>query len=239
MPLDNPHPLRRAAVPVAAIGIVLLTGFNVRAQESDFWDTLFGGGQRAAPPAPTYQRSYDRRDTRGTRGRDVRNADRRDTQTRGKGEAKPGTVRFVSLQKAAPFQGLAALPGIKQPVDQKAIAKDPGGAILKDRTLRAGDIVVMPDGPKVFRGVAGRLHKPSDFEDVKRSHYVDSGTRKKLLAMMTPIGAMPADAARKVMAVKLKLAPPEEIEASEAEARNEPKPEIATPRVIVPWANPR
>jgi hypothetical protein len=55
-------------------------------------------------------------------------------------------------------------------------------SVLSDRTLERGDIVVFPDGPKVFRGRGGAPHRPSDFEDLGQSRLVSKSTRQTVLA---------------------------------------------------------
>jgi hypothetical protein len=43
---------------------------------------------------------------------------------------------------------------------------NPVPQLLADRTLRPGDIVVFPDGPRVFKGVPGAEHALTDFKKV-------------------------------------------------------------------------
>ena len=59
---------------------------------------------------------------------------------------------------------------------------NPLPALLTDRTLRYGDIVVFPDGPRVFRGRAGSRHAVSDFIGPSGAD-VANPTRKALAAM--------------------------------------------------------
>jgi hypothetical protein len=51
------------------------------------------------------------------------------------------------------------------PIDRRV---DPLPLILTDDTLRAGDIVVFPDGPRVFTGSPGPRHSVVDFEKILR-----------------------------------------------------------------------
>jgi hypothetical protein len=56
--------------------------------------------------------------------------------------------------------------------------------ILQDGTLRRGDVVVFPKGPKVFAGDgAAPPWSEADFEDVSRSRMMTRKSRKILLAM--------------------------------------------------------
>jgi hypothetical protein len=54
--------------------------------------------------------------------------------------------------------------------------------VLADSTLQKGDIVVFPDGPRVYRGGGGSAHRSSDFEDLRASRLVSESTRKTVLA---------------------------------------------------------
>jgi hypothetical protein len=54
---------------------------------------------------------------------------------------------------------------------------------MKDPTLRRGDIVVLPGGPKVFKGGRSAPYRLSDFEDVSRTKLVGANTRRQLTAM--------------------------------------------------------
>lgn len=82
-------------------------------------------------------------------------------------------------------------------LQNKADVADPVGALMRDPTLRAGDIVVLSDGPKVFKGGDRLPYRTSDFEDVSRSHAVSKEMRRKLLAMASTSSAHPADEIRR------------------------------------------
>jgi hypothetical protein len=60
--------------------------------------------------------------------------------------------------------------------------ENPLPKLLTDATLRDGDIVVFPDGVRVFKGRAGDKHKLEDFAPITRAN-VASSTRKLLVAM--------------------------------------------------------
>ncbi|WP_462123468.1 hypothetical protein [Methylorubrum aminovorans] len=149
-------------------------------------------------------------------------------------------VRYAALPKGAlPKDEGNGISG-KQPVDSKAIAANPTAALLRDETLRPGDIVVMQNGPRVFmghgdrgRGTKAARHRMSDFEDVKHARTINAKTRRQLMAMMLPHGAMPADEARKALAKARRLAPQETIEPVNRQARVEMGPVPA--RIINPW----
>ena len=102
-------------------------------------------------------------------------------------------------------------------------------AFMKDETLRPGDVVVLNTGPRVFTGNPDTRHTMSDFEPVQRSAYVTNATRKLLAGMMTPVGALPADEARRVVARMRKSTTPAAPAAAQATAM----------RVINPWQTNR
>lgn len=104
-------------------------------------------------------------------------------------------IRYVALQKSEPLQ--LRVTDRQTPLDLKA---GPAAAFMKDETLRAGDIVVLKDGMKVFVGRPDGRHVAGDFESIGRSDFVDRHTRLKLAAMTMPVGAMPAGEARRAMA---------------------------------------
>jgi hypothetical protein len=82
-------------------------------------------------------------------------------------------------------------------LQDRAYLTNPAAALLQDETLRKGDIVVLRDGPKVFMGATQAVHRAVDFQDARHSRAISSDLRKRLFAMTTPIGALPADEARK------------------------------------------
>lgn len=55
--------------------------------------------------------------------------------------------------------------------------------LTADPTLRPGDIVVMSDGLKVFRGQAAAQHQITDFEDVADSRALSGVVRQQLLSL--------------------------------------------------------
>lgn len=226
MPSILPRSGRRAALVLVSSTLVLSTVAGVHAQDAGLFGHLFGGTPRQAEPAPApvqqaapsaYGGSYG--------GGEVNQRYRWRRHARGTEQRIKPKVRYAALPtKAEDVSGVSG----KQPVDQKAIAANPTAALLRDETLRPGDIVVMPNGPKVFlgheergRGSKAARHRMSDFEDVRTSRSLDSKTRKQLLAMMVPHGAMPAEEARKALAKARRLAPKEEIETLTQQARNE------------------
>lgn len=107
------------------------------------------------------------------------------------------------------------------PLDMSA---GPAAALLRDDTLRPGDIVIFKTGAQVFAGKTGRPHTMDDFEPVRQSAMVDPKTRKLLAGMTQPSGALPASEARRMVARMRKTAPAPVEVAKSAEIR-----------VISPW----
>jgi hypothetical protein len=64
--------------------------------------------------------------------------------------------------------------------------ENPLAALLRDPTLRYGDIVMFPGGPRVFRGERGGDHSVHDFVSLAASKEVTPATRKILAGM--PVG---------------------------------------------------
>jgi hypothetical protein len=63
---------------------------------------------------------------------------------------------------------------------------NPVPALLSDSTLRRGDMVMFPDGLRVFTGSEGGQHKLSDFQPLARNGKSASADTRKLLATFQP-----------------------------------------------------
>jgi hypothetical protein len=61
---------------------------------------------------------------------------------------------------------------------------NPVPALLADKTLRPGDIVVFPDGPRVFRGEPGERHALRDFVKIANPKTLPPEARKVVAAML-------------------------------------------------------
>lgn len=198
----------RMLAAVAATGLVIGTGSVSQAAELGFLEMLFGARPaphqpQAAPPAP------DPYSVRSATPR--QRSARRHIPTRY--AALPVKIR-VKAPEISPRQ---------TPIDMKAGAT---AALLKDETLRPGDIVVLNTGARVFTGNPDKRHAVRDFEPVQGSRYVSKGTRRVLAGLFTPIGARPAEEARRMMA-RAKVSVP-------ANATPIPTEKTAM-RVINPW----
>lgn len=211
MPLHQTLPaarLRAVVLTMTSGCLLVASGAGARAADGDGLDFLrqiFSPPQAtyAPAPAPVAQpyavQPYDA---------PLRQRVSRRNRLAVQAKAMRGRTRYVALPKAE------AKP---EKVDTKPLAVtvsplkslDARTALLRDPTLRPGDIVIMPEGPRVFHGVPDSdKHKMSDFQDVNRPGVVAAKTRKELLAMTAPIGALPADAARRMMAQYQKASPP-------------------------------
>ena len=105
----------------------------------------------------------------------------------------PARTRFASLPRPRPVSTRHASvpPAVTEKVRSEDKAKllprgpaeDPVTALMKDPTLRRGDIVVLAGGAKVFKGGATAPYRPSDFDDASRSKLVGEKTRRQLTAM--------------------------------------------------------
>ncbi|WCS25563.1 hypothetical protein LOK46_01600 [Methylobacterium sp. NMS14P] len=195
---------------MAAGGLLAGTAVRAQAAEVGFLEMLFGARpapQQAQPtPAPAYDGAVVGRHATPRLG-----AARRRFQTRY--AALPLKIRVKERE----------ISERQTPIDMKAGAT---AALLKDETLRPGDIVVLNSGARVFTGNPDKRHAIRDFEPVQNSRFVSRGTRKVLAGLFTPVGAVPAHEARRMMA-----------------RAGQPMPEVATPipaqktamRVINPW----
>jgi len=63
---------------------------------------------------------------------------------------------------------------------------NPVPQLMADNTLRRGDIVVFPDGPRVFIGDQGSRHSLSDFRPASQAGKVVPASTRKLLAKLEP-----------------------------------------------------
>lgn len=188
-----------AAFAIVACGTVQVV--QAHAAEGGFLEMLFGVRPAPAPqvqaPAPLPSPAFGRRSRHVGYGRH---------KLKTRYAALPVRIHVSERQT---------------PLDMSA---GPAAALLRDETLRPGDIVVFKTGAQVFSGRTGRRHTMDDFEPVRRSAKVDKKTRKLLAAMTLPAGALPAGEARRMVARARKTGP-----APAAVARS------AEIRVISPW----
>ncbi|GJD52440.1 hypothetical protein OPKNFCMD_5205 [Methylobacterium crusticola] len=203
MPLHQTRPATRlrAMLLVLASGCLLISSdVGVRAADDnglDFFRHFFGAPAPAPVAAAPVAQPYDAPVRRRWAARN-----RLPPHARA---ALRSRTRYVALPKPEKVESPKAVAVAKPPPSGPFDAR---AALLRDPTLRPGDIVILPEGPRVFRGDPdAQRHRMSDFEDVRRPGAVASSTRRELLAMTAPVGAMPAETARRMMARSQKAVP--------------------------------
>ena len=82
--------------------------------------------------------------------------------------APPVRAEFTNLQRTVDL----AKPS--QSDTQRGLGTKAVALLMQDPTLRPGDVVMFPEGPKVFTGSSGR-HNRADFQDIERSKAVQGG----------------------------------------------------------------
>lgn len=77
---------------------------------------------------------------------------------------------------------------VKTPIQPRRAGEidNPFPALLADGTLRPGDMVMFPDGLRVFTGRVGSRHKVSDFTPVAQAGKVLSRATRKLVSNLHP-----------------------------------------------------
>jgi hypothetical protein len=107
----------------------------------------------------------------------------------GRGPVAP--TKYVNLPKD-PDRVKPALPSLQKAVEVRdpvrMTAAQQRARLLNDPTLRRGDIVIFPEGPRVFTGASYAPHALHDFADLRGSRMVSEATRKQVLAMARPDG---------------------------------------------------
>ncbi|GJD79039.1 hypothetical protein [Methylobacterium gregans] len=182
MPATSP---RRAVLALTAFG--LMAGTAAHAQDGGLFEALFGRSQ-AAPQQPVAQPQvqvpvYGYGSDTGYRRRSHRVE-----------RPRPRT-RYTALHKPEPLK--VKITDRQTPLDMSA---GPAAALMRDETLRPGDIVILKSGPQVYTGGIEKRHTLRDFEPAQSSRLIGKQTRRQLAAMVTPVGALPADEARRVLA---------------------------------------
>ena len=77
---------------------------------------------------------------------------------------------------------------VKKPVEPRKPGQldNPVPALLGDSTLRPGDMVMFPDGLRVFTGKPGNQHKLADFKPLAQAKKALSRDMRKLVANLLP-----------------------------------------------------
>jgi hypothetical protein len=151
-----------SALAGAAITVGAVIGWPGRAEDSGFWDVI-----------RSMSRSYDSFAPSPYWG-ELRAARRAARQAR---RAAPAKTQLVRLPEQ-PAPVLKAADPTQRP--------NPLATLLRDPTLRKGDIVMFPDGPRVFRGEPGTRHAAADFVAAPKAKDLAKSTRKILAGL--PVG---------------------------------------------------
>lgn len=77
--------------------------------------------------------------------------------------------------------GKPVMPIAARPIGE---VSNPVPALLADKTLRPGDIVVFPDGPRIFKGQPGGRHALADFVKIASAKGLPQPARKIVSAML-------------------------------------------------------
>src|SRR5918993_258819 len=77
---------------------------------------------------------------------------------------------------------------VKKPIDLKPMGEiaNPVPALLADSTLRPGDMVMFPDGLRIFSGKPGGSHKLTDFKPLAQAGKHLSRATRKLVQHLLP-----------------------------------------------------
>lgn len=197
-----PRPTRRLASCQSALLAVLsgcgllLAGVPGQAAEQPggldiFFRQMFGGPTQTAA-APAQVRTTGSWYSSGQRRRSYLHQTTR-VHTGRRAHTRYAAAPAPEAQKGSQPKG----PNGIVPLQDRAYLVDPAEALLRDPTLRRGDIVVLRQGPKVFTGMPQAVHRAADFEDAHHSKAISSDLRKRLAAMTTPVGALPAHEVRR------------------------------------------
>ncbi len=153
--------LTRSCGLLSAALIVPFAISAVPAQAQGIFD-LFRAFSQPATPAPQPQ-PYEYRPDAGAE------------QPRRKARPAPKPVVMEQLE-------------VKAPIEPKPPGKiaNPVPALLADSTLQPGDMVMFPDGLRVFTGRPGGPHKLADFKPLAKAGNALSRETRKLVAHLLP-----------------------------------------------------
>ncbi len=90
--------------------------------------------------------------------------------------------------KARPKLAPVEQAGPKKPIEPRSPGDmdNPVPALLADSTLRSGDLVMFPDGLRVFTGRVGSQHTMADFKPLAQAGKHLSRATRKLVAHLVP-----------------------------------------------------
>jgi hypothetical protein len=147
---------------VLTLALILpLAVSTVPARALDFFGFFRAPSQPIAPPPATQQFEY---------------------------QPSPVIQRVKPKVRPRPKPVAVEQPEIKKPVEPKAVGEiaNPVPSLLADSTLRSGDMVMFPDGLRVFTGKSGASHKLADFKPLAQAAKHLSRATRKLVAHLLP-----------------------------------------------------
>ena len=100
----------------------------------------------------------------------------------------PGLEQPRRKARPRPKPVVVEQPEIKKPIEPKPPGEiaNPVPALLVDSTLRPGDMVMFPDGLRVFTGRPRSSHKLTDFKPLAQAGKHLSRATRKLVAHLLP-----------------------------------------------------
>ena len=153
--------LMMLAKPCSVLTMALVLPFAVSVVPARAQDVfgLFRALSRPAPPAPTYQPF-----------------EHRPAIQRPKRKIRPKPV--AAFEEAA----------VKKPIEPRPRGEidNPVPALLADSTLQPGDMVMFPDGLRVFTGRPGGQHRLADFKPLSQAGKALPRGMRKLAANLRP-----------------------------------------------------
>jgi hypothetical protein len=109
--------------------------------------------------------------------------------------AGPQTIREKKREPKIETVKPGPVEKMRQPPKPAQIPANPHLALMTDPTLIPGDIVIFPDGPRVFQGTPGERHSPRDFVPFRKAKGLAKADRKYLMALRTGVNTAWAEAA--------------------------------------------
>jgi hypothetical protein len=156
--------LATLAKPYSVLSLALILPLAVStapARALDFFGFFRAPSQPIAPPPASQQFEY---------------------------QPSPVIQRAKPKVRSRPKPVAAEQTDIKKPVEPKLPGDiaNPVPALLADSTLRPGDMVMFPDGLRVFTGRPGEQHKLADFKPLAQAAKHLSRATRKLVAHLLP-----------------------------------------------------
>jgi hypothetical protein len=150
----------------------------VGAAQAGFLEDLFGGGEtQAASPMSAGRPPAQQRPRLGHARRPVE----RPATPVARIKAVPATPSPAPVQaSAAPGNVKPKPPRFCAPLDKSAPSADSAQSLMRDATLRPGDVIVTDEGVRVFEGSGACPHAISNFRTLAETRILSPGTRTAL-----------------------------------------------------------